>query len=67
MICPFCLKENASEALVCNACARDIAVPESLIAERDDLTRKRDAIRKELLRAMGELESVKRDKKRRPA
>jgi hypothetical protein len=66
MICPFCLKENALEALVCNSCARDIAVPKSLIAERDDLTRKRDAVKKELLRAEGELERLKRDKTRRP-
>jgi hypothetical protein len=65
MMCPFCLKENALEALVCGSCARDIAVPKSLIAERDDLTEKRDAVQKELLAASGELERLKRDKKRR--
>ena len=67
MMCPFCLKENALEALVCNSCARDVAVPRSLIAERDDLTRKRDAVQKELLAASVELERLKRDKKRRPS
>lgn len=66
MICPFCLKQNAPEALVCDSCSRDIAVPLSLTAERDDLVRKRDAIREELLRANGELLRLKGDKKRRP-
>jgi hypothetical protein len=41
-------------------------VPLSLTAERDDLVRKRDAIREELLRANGELLRLKGDKKRRP-
>jgi hypothetical protein len=67
MMCPFCLKENALEALVCGCCARDITVPKSLIAERDDLTRKRDAVQKELLAASVELERLKRDKRRRPS
>ena len=48
------------------SCARDIAVPVSLIDERDDLVRKRDAVRKELVVAKRELESLKRSKKRRP-
>ena len=65
MICPFCTRENASNALVCSTCARDIAVPVSLIAERDDLIRKRDAVRDELTRAKGELDALKRNKKRR--
>jgi len=64
--CPFCAQENASVALVCISCARDIAVPVSLIDERDDLLRKRDAAREELLAAKRELESLKRGKKRRP-
>jgi hypothetical protein len=66
MICPFCARENASAALVCMSCARDIAVPVSLIDERDDLVRKRDAVRRELVVAKRELESLKRGKKRRP-
>jgi len=60
------VQENASVALVCISCARDIAVPVSLIDERDDLLRKRDAAREELLAAKRELESLKRSKKRRP-
>jgi hypothetical protein len=63
IVCPFCLQENASAVLVCATCARDIAVPASLINERDDLFRKRDAVREELSRAKGELEKLKRDKK----
>ena len=34
MDCPFCLTENAMNALVCCSCARDIVVPASLMAER---------------------------------
>jgi hypothetical protein len=65
IICPFCVHENASAALVCFACSRDIAVPNSLIAERDDLFRKREAAREELSRAKRELEVLKREKKYR--
>jgi hypothetical protein len=66
MSCPFCLTENAANALVCSSCARDIAVPASLIAEREELVRKRDSVRGELTRARGELESLLRAKKHRP-
>jgi hypothetical protein len=66
IICPFCTQENASAALVCIACARDIAVPVSLIDERDDLLRKRHAVREELLAAKRELASLMRGKQRRP-
>jgi hypothetical protein len=61
--CPFCLQENAAAALVCATCSRDIAVPASLLAERDDLCRKRDAVKEELSRAKRELEELKRGKK----
>jgi hypothetical protein len=64
--CPFCLQENAAAALVCAACSRDIAVPASLLAERDELRRKRDAAREELSRAKRELEELRRGKKFRP-
>lgn len=65
MICPYCLKENADEVLVCVTCSRDIAVPATLIAERDDLLEKRDAAREELQRAMAELAMFKtKDRKR---
>jgi hypothetical protein len=62
-LCPFCLQENSAGALVCATCSRDIAVPGSLLAERDDLCRKRDAAREELSRAKHELEQLKRGKK----
>jgi hypothetical protein len=40
-------------------------VPASLLAERDELYRKRDAAREELSRAKRELEGLKRGKKYR--
>lgn len=61
--CPFCAQPNAAHALVCSSCARDIAVPASLIAERDELLRKRDKVRNELTAAKAELEQLRR---RRP-
>jgi hypothetical protein len=60
MMCSFCLNENVSEALVCGSCARDITVPKSLLAERDDLIRKRDAVLRELMRAKTEIERLTR-------
>jgi hypothetical protein len=65
-ICPFCAGENASVAMVCISCARDIAVPLSLIDERNDIMRKRDAVREELRMAKAELAGFKRSKQRRP-
>lgn len=65
MMCPFCREENDAGALACVSCSRDIAIPESLKAERDDLIRKRDLLRDELMQAKGELERARRDKKRR--
>ncbi|MEH2513490.1 hypothetical protein V1291_004844 [Nitrobacteraceae bacterium AZCC 1564] len=67
MICPYCLKENADEVLVCVTCSRDIAVPATLIAERDDLLKKRDAAREELQRAMAELAMFKTKQRKRSA
>lgn len=64
MSCPFCQSDNASSALVCAACGRDIAVPESLLAERDALLRKRDILREALTAATSELETWGRHKKR---
>jgi hypothetical protein len=63
--CPFCLQDNASGALVCASCARDIAVPASLFKERDELARKRDAVREELSKAKRALEELKRGKRYR--
>jgi hypothetical protein len=65
MMCPFCLQENAAGALVCASCSRDIAVPASLIAERDDLAGKRDAVQRELIEARAGLEALRRDRKNR--
>ena len=67
MICPYCLNENAPDALVCSTCSRDIAVPATLIAERDDLLRKRDLIRGELRTAKAELETIGIRNLRRPS
>ena len=67
MICPYCLSENAPDALVCSTCSRDIAVPATLIAERDDLLRKRDSIRDELRAASAELEMIRIRNRRRPS
>jgi hypothetical protein len=63
--CPFCLQENASGALVCCSCSRDIAVPASLLNERDDLMRKRDVAREELSKAKRALEELRRGKRYR--
>jgi hypothetical protein len=65
MMCPFCSQENVSTALVCASCSRDVAVPASLTAERDDLVRKRDAVREELVKARTELAALKRNRKNR--
>jgi hypothetical protein len=67
MMCPYCLQENDLKARVCSCCGRDIAVPETLLAERDDLVRKRDVLRGELLAARAEIEQLNRRRKRRPA
>jgi hypothetical protein len=67
MMCPFCLQENALNALVCDSCSRDIAVPGSLIAERDELIEKRDILREKLSVARAELDRLKHRKKRRSA
>jgi hypothetical protein len=55
MMCPYCQSHNAEQALVCVACGRDIAIPASLVAERDGLLRQREIIREELRKAEGEI------------
>ena len=55
MNCPYCRSQNADEALVCSACGRDVAIPASLIAERDALLRKREMIHEELRKAEAEV------------
>jgi hypothetical protein len=66
MICPLCESDNSSSATVCAACGRDIVVPKSLLAERDELVRKRDALHQQLAAATAELEKWER-RKRRPS
>jgi hypothetical protein len=61
--CPFCRQDNAAGALVCAHCSRDIAVPASLLKERDELKKKRDAVRGELSKAKSELEDFRRGKR----
>jgi hypothetical protein len=63
--CPFCAGGNADNATVCASCSRDIAVPASLIAERDDLAHKRDVLQEQLAGARRELDALKRNRKRR--
>jgi hypothetical protein len=58
MSCPYCQSETRESALVCATCTRDIAVPSTLIAERDELLRKRQALRDELQRARAEIEAI---------
>jgi hypothetical protein len=64
MNCPYCRAENSEEALVCASCLRDIAIPPTLIAERDELVRKRDLLLDELRRARNELETIRGRRKR---
>lgn len=65
MICPYCLRDNPEQVLVCTTCSRDIAVPATLLAERDDLFKKRDAAREELQSALAELQMIRsKDNKR---
>jgi hypothetical protein len=58
--CPFCAQPVAPRAMVCSSCSRDISIPESLIAERDDLVRKRALAGEELAHAKAELETLRR-------
>ncbi len=55
MRCPFCAAEKDDNALVCQTCNRDTAVPQSLRAEHEELLRKRDSMRAELAEAKGKL------------
>ena len=65
MACPYCASENPAGALVCGACSRDTVVPESLLAEREELARKRDMLRLELDSAKSELATLRRNRKHR--
>jgi hypothetical protein len=59
------MQDVAADALVCASCSRDISVPSSLLDERDNLVKKRDATREELSKAKRALESLKRDAQNR--
>jgi len=65
--CPFCAQENPVQAVVCGSCARDMTVPSSLIAEREDLIKKRDEVRDELARARAQVVAFKHAPTSRPA
>jgi hypothetical protein len=56
--CPFCFADHPEGALACASCARDIAIPAGLIAERDELVRKREILREELQTGRRELEKI---------
>ena len=58
MSCPYCLSENPGNTLVCVVCSRDIAIPATLVAERDELLRKRDLLRNQLRSAKQEIEMI---------
>ena len=64
MNCPYCASEIEPSVLVCSSCSRDVGVPASLIAERDDLVRKIDGARDELFRMREEIDSLMHAKKR---
>lgn len=64
MPCPFCKMELPDLALVCAACGRDAAIPESLLAERAELLAKRDKLRSELAAANARLAARRRGKPR---
>jgi len=65
MPCPYCRSEHPENVLVCAACSRDIAIPATLIAERDDLSRKRDLVRDELRSARQQIETIMSRRKSR--
>jgi hypothetical protein len=60
MRCLFCGEDVEASALVCRTCGRDLAVPEHLQREHDELLRMRNALQAELDRAMTELERYRR-------
>jgi len=62
---PILQLEKDELALVCGACGRDAAIPESLIAERAELLAKRDGLRLKLAEANARL-AARRGRKPRP-
>jgi hypothetical protein len=64
MRCPFCTEDLPDLTLVCAACGRDTAVPQSLTTERAELLAKRDNLRSELATASARLAARRRRKPR---
>ena len=65
LTCLFCAADNPAGVLVCGNCSRDIAVPGSLIEERDELVRRRNSMKEQLADAKRELENLRRRRQRR--
>jgi hypothetical protein len=65
MNCIYCGSENTLDALVCATCSRDIAIPLTLIAERDELLRKRKLLLDELRHARNEIDQIRGHRKLR--
>jgi hypothetical protein len=65
MNCTYCGAENTQGVLVCATCSRDIAIPLTLIAEREELLRKRDLLLNELRRARDEIKTIMNRRKPR--
>jgi len=65
MNCIYCGSENAQGALVCATCSRDIAIPLTLIAERDELLRKRKLLLDELRHARDEIDLIRSQRRQR--
>ena len=63
--CFYCQSQNPPDVLVCSVCSRDIAIPASLITERDQLASKRDALREELRRVCEQIDALRPSKPRR--
>jgi hypothetical protein len=55
--CAFCNSNIDDAALVCPACQRDVAVPPSLLMERNELFKKRDQLISDLADAKTRLAS----------
>lgn len=60
MQCPYCCAEIAADTLVCRCCNRDVAIPDALKREREDLLRIRDTLRHELAEHEARLTRLKR-------
>jgi hypothetical protein len=62
--CPFCIGDMDERALVCPTCNRDVAIPDKLRAEHEELLHKRDRLRADLAAARTALASRKQGLRR---